>query len=527
MARKADQSPLVSVTLPLAPDADPELLNICVRSLADQTYRHFEVLILISDGSRAELTQIAESMPSARVFEGSFSKSGARNFLASKAIGEYMIYLGVHSELSSGLLEELVSIVLEKDLLAAICPQRGASGTSFWSKCRSLEKELMLGDPMAEGPCFIKLSTFREIGGFDEDLDPLDDWALTSKLRERGVLFARVRSPITIRQTTSLAEMLRRKYLRGQKIPSLIQKYPDIEHLRLSKRFLDEYLRNWKLLARSPILSIGLAFLKMLDISALSFGRFRHIAAHDADGARAYLRPEVASTYDQVRLQDNFQRYKHFAEVSSLLTLIEHLDGTLLEVGCGTGRITSELESRGFKILPTDPSPAMLERFTAKTLQQESVMADGRALPFKEGKFEGTYSMRVVWHLPTKSSVYAMITEMKRVSSQFLVFDIANKRRWRHPFVKPLAALYFFLNPFEHKAHSTSQFISVDEVASIAEKLGLEVFQVLPLDVWSPVWLRILPSTVARSLYPLLFRLDSIGSRLIPPGRFLMMLTKS
>jgi len=154
-------------------------------------------------------------------------------------------------------------------------------------------------------------------------------------------------------------------------------------------------------------------------------------------------------------------------------------------------------------------------------------MADGRALPFKDGKFEGAYSLRVIWHLATESSMRDMIAEMGRVSSQFLVLDITNRRRWSHPLIRPLAALYFFFNPLELRAHNTSQLLTVDGVKGISEKLGFELIQILPLDVWSPIWLRIFPGAIARSLYPLLFRLEAAGSKLIPSGRFLIRLAKS
>src|SRR5690606_33495093 len=45
--------------------------------------------------------------------------------------------------------------------------------------------------------------------------------------------------------------------------------------------------------------------------------------------------------------------------------LLEHLNpekaGTYLDIGCGTGNYTSELEKRGFKLIGIDPSENMLE----------------------------------------------------------------------------------------------------------------------------------------------------------------------
>lgn len=513
--------------LPLAPDADPELLEICLQSISAQTYRKFKVLILLSEGSPPELERILLSFPFVRIFTGSFTKSAARNFLAQQSTGEYMLYIDVDMELSASLLEECVELALAKGSQAIITALKEAPTRSFWGKCRSLEWDLLSGDIGAASPYFLLTSTFMEAGGFDESLNMWDDWALTLRLMANGISFDRVASPIFIRDTTKLVEMFVRKYRRGRFIPALLQKFPSAPHAQFFKRFVRIYVKNWRVLIRSPILTVGLAFLKVLDIIAIYAGRFHPVKVIPLDGTQPYFELETAMSYDQVRLSDSFNLYKHYAEIRALDMLLCQFNGTLIEVGCGTGRITRELVAKRYRIIPTDPSLAMIDEFLKKPNLPNPIRANGKALPFAANVVEGAFSLRVIWHLPTLHRLEQMIGEMTRISLGYVVLDISNERRWRHPLLRPLIAIYFRFYPSERIIHETSLLLTLDRFTSLAERLGLQVDQVLALDVLSPIWLKPLPLGIAKSLYPIIFRLETALSTIIPPGRLLIRLAKT
>jgi len=531
MTPNALHPPLISIALPLAKNVSPELLEICRASLDRQTYRNFEVLILVSEGAAAEVWRTARNFPAARVFDGVFTKSGARNFLAGQAAGRYMLSLDADMELDPGVLAECVAAVEARGSAAVIAPVHEAPRTTFWARCRALEKELILGDEGAECPLFIELSLFRRIGGFDESLDLLDDGALTANLMARGVAFDRVRAAIFTRETNRLSEMFRRKYRRGRFIPALLQKFPDAPQVRYATRFVKAYLPHWKLLVGQPHLTAGLVFLKVLDMVALTLGWLRPAAALDGSSAQAYFRPEVAGTYDRLRLNDNFNRYKHYAELRTLISLLPSAVSGLVEVGCGTGRVTAELAAQGYSILPCDPSPAMLEQFTGKMIAAPCslpapVRADGTALPFAENGFEGACALRVIWHLPTAGQREQLLAEMARVAAHYVIVDFTYAGRWRHLPVRWLAAVYFAFRPGGRSGHQSHHFFTLEEITALAGRVGLCLERAAPLDVLSPVWLRLLPPGVAESLQATLYCWEARLWRVLPPGRFLVKLVK-
>jgi SAM-dependent methyltransferase len=524
-------APLVSVALPLAPNVSPELLETCRAALARQTYRNFEVLLLVSEGAAAEVWGLAHRCPAARVFRGSFTKSGARNFLAAQATGRYMLLLDVDMELDPAVLSECVAVAETRGSEAVIAPVHEAPRATFWARCRALEKELILGDEGAECPLFIALSLFWRMGGFDESLDLLDDGSLTANLMTQGVVFDRVSAPIFTRETNRLSEMFRRKYRRGRFIPAFLQKFPEAPQVRYATRFAKAYLPHWKLLVKFPFLTVGLAFLKVLDMAALILGRLRPIALPEGNSAQAYFRPEVAGTYDPLRLNDNFNRYKHYAETRALLSLLPRSPSCLVEVGCGTGRVTAAFAAQGYSIVPCDPSPAMLDQFTRKLIGSPGclpppIQSDGTALPFVAGCFESAYALRVIWHLPTACQREQLLAEMARVTSHCIILDITQAQRWRHPFTRWPAAVYFAFRPRERAAHQSRHFFTLDEFTELAAAVGVRLEHSIPLDVLSPVWLRLLPAGLARFLHPTLYRLETRLSRVMPPGRFLVKLVK-
>lgn len=517
-----DDNPLVSVGLPLSQDADPRLLENCLKSISQQTYPSLETLILLSDGSSPEVTRIAQSVTAARVFDGSFSKSAARNFLASHSRGKFLLYIDHDMELSAGLIEECVKVALDKNSQAIVATQMEAESDSFWRRCRALEWKLLKSDIGAGTPHFLLNSIFRDVGGFDESLDMWDDWALTLELMANGIRFDRVRSAILISDTTDLAEMFIRKYRRGQYIPALKEKYPDAPHIRFSQRFMKIYVQNWRILIRSPILSIGLAFLKIIDVLGLFLGQLRPIRQERSDGTARYFEAGTAKAFDDVRFGDPFNRYKHYREVHSLRELLDPAEGRVVEVGAGTGRITRELTNSGLRVTPIDPSPVMLREYRRKSSLPSPVLADGRFLPFKELEFSGAVSLRVIWHLPAKPDIERVIEELARVSTDFVVIDISNKGRWQHPFFRLLARAYFLFRPSERGHHAATQFVTLDEIRLVGEKSGLILERTLALDGISPLWLRAVPQKTADWLYPGLARLENFVSGFVPPGRYLI-----
>ena len=71
--------------------------------------------------------------------------------------------------------------------------------------------------------------------------------------------------------------------------------------------------------------------------------------------------------------------------------LAEEAHGRVLEVGCGTGRVTLDLAARGNELTALDSDPALLEALAARArergLDVQTVLGDARSLALRGGRF--------------------------------------------------------------------------------------------------------------------------------------------
>lgn len=94
----------------------------------------------------------------------------------------------------------------------------------------------------------------------------------------------------------------------------------------------------------------------------------------------------------------------------------------VLDLGCGTGNYAVELEARGLRVAGIDPEPAMLHRAAAKLPPTHPlVLGDGRALPFRDGVFEGAFSILVLHHVPDWPRILAEARRVLR-GGRYVVF---------------------------------------------------------------------------------------------------------
>jgi ubiquinone/menaquinone biosynthesis C-methylase UbiE len=102
----------------------------------------------------------------------------------------------------------------------------------------------------------------------------------------------------------------------------------------------------------------------------------------------------------------------------------------VLEVGCGTGRLTAALAERtAARVWAVDPSPEMLEVARARTPQVAFRQASAERLPFKEAAFERAVATLVV-HVLDRPRAFAEVRRVLRDDGRlvFATFDPSHMR---------------------------------------------------------------------------------------------------
>lgn len=101
--------------------------------------------------------------------------------------------------------------------------------------------------------------------------------------------------------------------------------------------------------------------------------------------------------------------------ISAGIRLLDRIgpSGTILDVGCGTGRDMAWFESHGGQVIGFDLSAGMLREARTRT-RGPLVQGDMRLLPFQNACFAAVWSNAALLHLP-KSDAPASLREMRRV----------------------------------------------------------------------------------------------------------------
>lgn len=493
---------MISILLPISNTEDPKSISRCLKSLAKQTNQNFEVIIVTPKKFANKISPITKNYPFVRILRKNLGKGAARNFAAQKAKGKYLYHLDVDMTPTPRVLSECIKKA-KKGARAIIIPDQEYPETHFISKCRALERRLLQDSTTVITPLFLTKNLFEKTGGYDETLDPADDWNLHLALKKTRVKFKSISAPVLVRETTSFKKALKKKYKMGRIYPALKEKYPD-SPLSNPKLRISDYLRNSKELFKSPFITLCLFTLKFGEIVSFYWGTL-----HPIEPKNRYTLTKVAEKYEHRRLGNNYGRYRHFAELKSIFSLLPEKKLKILEVGCGTGRITEKLVQWGYKVAPTDSSPAMLNQYKQKPGLPKPQLASATQLSFSNNSFPIVFSLRVIWHL-TKNDIDKMLSEAARVSSNFVILDIVNKKRW--------PKIYRSLYPNEY-------FFTLKEFTDLSKKSNLKIEEKIPLDTLAPVWLNLFPSRLATALFPLLYKVDLWLANIIPPGRYLTKLS--
>ena len=240
-----------------------------------------------------------------------------------------------------------------------------------------------------------------------------------------------------------------------------------------------------------------------------------------------YLKENVAANYERERFNTNYKRYKHFAEVESLL---EHLQNNnkpeIIEVGCGTGRITQELINRGFSVTPTDVSPAMLSEFAKKKGLPKPVLTKDSILPFPKNSYKAAVSLRVVWHILNKVEREKFIFELIRVTSGDIIVDFTNRDRVKNKFIRLIITIFTRAFPQGYGVYEDTYFFDIRDLGKFLEKKGLKIQKTIPMDTITPVWLNLLSEKAATNLFPIILKIDRLSAKIIPPTRYLLRISK-
>jgi ubiquinone/menaquinone biosynthesis C-methylase UbiE len=132
----------------------------------------------------------------------------------------------------------------------------------------------------------------------------------------------------------------------------------------------------------------------------------------------------VAGLADRIEIRASDERQRRLWR--DFLARPAFADGAqVLEVGCGTGVITAMIaELPGVaRAVGVDPSPYFVARARDRAPDVRFEVADGRALPFEDGAFDGVVFATTLCHIPEPERALAEARRVLRPGGTLAVYD--------------------------------------------------------------------------------------------------------
>jgi glycosyltransferase involved in cell wall biosynthesis len=231
--------------------------------------------LIVVDNFSSDDTQDIARRYADRVEVAGPERSAQRNYGAQLARGDYFLFIDSDMDLSATVVSECLEAAAEASLAGIVIPEVTV-GKGFWAQCRVLERSCYLGDARVESARFIPRAIFHRVGGYDEALTGLEDKDLSIRLAEAGRLL-RITAVITHDEgNVRLSEALVKKSYYAMTFGSFARKHGAAVSLgQANLVFRPAFIRNWRTLARHPLLTPGLFLFKLLELAAAVHGGIR------------------------------------------------------------------------------------------------------------------------------------------------------------------------------------------------------------------------------------------------------------
>ena len=176
--------------------------------------------------------------------------------------------------------------------------------------------------------------------------------------------------------------------------------------------------------------------------------------------------------------------------------------GSVLNVGCGTGLLANSLEKEGFAVTGLDSSSEMLEQ--AKKRGVKTVLGVSDSLPFKANQFNLVVCIGTLHHIADQDKIAKSIKEMVRVVKPGCPVVI-----WDHNPNNPYWPILMRRLPQDR---GITRLVPLGEIVEVLKKMGVSKIKVYRKGF--------VPDFAPRFLMPVISGIEFVCERL-PLVRFL------
>jgi len=258
-----ENGPLVSVVLAVRNAG--AVIGPCLTSLAGQTYRNMEVIVVDNASTDETCSIVRRDFPGVRLVQAGPERCAQRNAGARLARGRYLFFPDADMVLALDVVEKCVRS--GGDLV--IIPET-TLGRGFWARVRRYERDFYAGREGLEAGRFFSAQLFHRLGGYDENLFAAgEDWDLHRRAAQH-TRPVRIDSVIAHDEGhVTLASYLRKKRYYAAFVKRYAKKWGSETCRQLGPQRLAVYLRQPRRILARPLLFLAMVF--MLTAALVTF----------------------------------------------------------------------------------------------------------------------------------------------------------------------------------------------------------------------------------------------------------------
>lgn len=265
---------LVSIIITTKNEA--RVIKKLLSSIKTQNYKYTET-ILVDNNSKDTTRELALQFTK-KVFIHGPERSAQRNFGASKAKGNYLLFLDADMQLSKKVITECLGVAEgDKDIGAIVIPEI-SKARNFWENVKAFERSFYneKGDPVTDAARFFKREAFERGGGYDEGITGPEDWDLPETLRELGYKIGRINTTIYHRERLlSPIGLAKKKFYYGLRVHKYLAKHHIAIFGPKTIYFLRPvFYRNTDKIIMHPILTLGMILMLSAELIGGGLGYF-------------------------------------------------------------------------------------------------------------------------------------------------------------------------------------------------------------------------------------------------------------
>ncbi len=241
-------------------------LRACLRSIKKQDYQNVEIVINEDKRTNDKTPHLIEKWRKNNLniiyIKENKSMAQGRKRGVDFSSGKYLLHLDADMQITKKLLGECIYLI-NQGFDASVIPEE-SYGTTFWAKCKWLEKHCYNGIEEIESLRFVKRKIYKALGGHDERMVFSEDKDFDIRVREAGYRVGRTKNFIWHKEgKLTLIKTLKKKIFYSETANYFALAHP--KEFRWQKNILIRYkifFANIKYLFSYPLLYIGMIFMK-------------------------------------------------------------------------------------------------------------------------------------------------------------------------------------------------------------------------------------------------------------------------